>query len=157
MSSIPVYFLSFFKAPICIISSVESIFKKKNLGGGEDFRKIAWVKWDSICLPKEKGGLGVRRIREFNLALLGKWCWRMLVDKDGLWYRGLKARYEEEGGRLKEGRGADLVLSGGGHCVTSVEGVVWESGIGLRIILDGWLVTTEILISRWIIGRAVSL
>jgi len=28
----------------------------------------------------------------------------MLVDKEGLWYRVLKARYEEEGGRLKEGR-----------------------------------------------------
>jgi len=27
----------------------------------------------------------------------------MLVDKNGLWYRALKARYREEGGRLKEG------------------------------------------------------
>jgi hypothetical protein len=27
----------------------------------------------------------------------------MLVDKEGLWYRVLKARYREEGGRLKEG------------------------------------------------------
>jgi len=22
--------------------------------------------------------------REFNVALLGKWCWMMLVDRDGL-------------------------------------------------------------------------
>jgi len=28
MSSIPVYFLCFFKAPTCIISSIESIFKR---------------------------------------------------------------------------------------------------------------------------------
>jgi len=42
-------------------------------------------------------------VREFNLSILGKWCWRMLVDKDGLWYRGLKARYREKGGQLKEG------------------------------------------------------
>ena len=27
------------------------------------------------------------------MVLLGKWCWRMLVEKDGLWYRVLKARY----------------------------------------------------------------
>ena len=33
LSSLPVYFLSFFKAPAGIISSIESIFKKNNLGG----------------------------------------------------------------------------------------------------------------------------
>jgi len=37
-----------------------------------------------------------------NLSLLGKWCWRLLNDKEGLWYRVLKARYGEKGGRLKE-------------------------------------------------------
>ncbi|PNX68890.1 cytochrome p450, partial [Trifolium pratense] len=38
-----------------------------------------------------KQGLGVRRLREFNQALLGKWCWRMLVDSGGLWFRVLAA------------------------------------------------------------------
>ena len=46
--------------------------------------------------------MGVRRLGEFNTSLLGKWCWRMLIDKEGLWYRVLKARYEELGGRLRE-------------------------------------------------------
>lgn len=39
----------------------------------------------------------------FNLALLGKWWWRMMSDKEGLWYRVLKARYGELGGLLQEG------------------------------------------------------
>jgi len=73
------------------------------LGGCEENRKIAWINQESICTPKEDSGLGVRRVEAFNLALLGKWCWRMTVDKVGLWYRVLKARYGEEGGRLKEG------------------------------------------------------
>jgi hypothetical protein len=51
-------------------------------------------------------------LREFNVALLGKWCWRMLVAKEGLSYRVLKARYGEVGGRLKEGGG--IVRCGGG-------------------------------------------
>ncbi|XP_024628771.1 uncharacterized protein [Medicago truncatula] len=34
---------------------------------------------------------------------MGKWWRRMLVEKEELWYRVLKARYGEEGGRLKEG------------------------------------------------------
>jgi hypothetical protein len=51
----------------------------------------------------DRGGLGVRRLGEFNLSLLGKWCWRMLVEKEGLWYRVLKARYGEDGGRVQDG------------------------------------------------------
>jgi hypothetical protein len=30
-------------------------------GGGREDKKICWVKWDQICLPKEKGGLGVKK------------------------------------------------------------------------------------------------
>ncbi|GAU19761.1 hypothetical protein TSUD_78870 [Trifolium subterraneum] len=62
---------------------------------------------------KEHGGLGVRLLREFNTALLGKWCWRMLVDRGGMWYRVLAAR---RGGWFAEsvvrrvGNGADTLF-----------------------------------------------
>ena len=42
-------------------------------------------------------------MKEFNLALLGKWWWRVLVDRGGLSYRVLVARYGEVGGRLEVG------------------------------------------------------
>ena len=51
----------------------------------------------------------MRRLREFNETLLGKWCWRMLEERSSLWYRVLVARYGEEDGRL----GAGVVLPGG--------------------------------------------
>jgi exonuclease III len=98
LSSIPVYFLSFFKAPSGIISILESLFNAFFWGGCEDFRKITWIKWETVCLRKENGGLGVRRLMEFNIALLGKWWWRILQERDNLWYRVLCARYGEEGG-----------------------------------------------------------
>ncbi|MCI05802.1 cysteine-rich receptor-like protein kinase, partial [Trifolium medium] len=59
------------------------------------------------------GGLGVRQLRDFNTALLGKWCWKMLTDKIGLWYRLLGARYGEEAGRVSVGGG--VALRGGGR------------------------------------------
>ncbi|CAI8603786.1 unnamed protein product [Vicia faba] len=36
---------------------------------------------------KEKGGLWVRRLTEFNDALLGKWYWRVLEARGSLWIR----------------------------------------------------------------------
>jgi len=127
LSCLPVYFISFFKAPTSKISSLESLFKCFffwSAGGSKDYRKIAWVDWDSICLPKEEGGLGLRRLLQFNLSLLGKWCWRILNEQDGPWYRVFKARYGEEGGQLKEG-GADYSV-----WWKMVSGI--RSGVGTR-------------------------
>jgi hypothetical protein len=78
-------------------------FKLSFLGGSEDHRKITWVDWNSVCLSKEVGGLGVRSLREFNYALLGKWCWRLLADRNSLWFRVMAARYGVEGSQLAEG------------------------------------------------------
>ena len=33
-------------------------------------------------MSKEVGGLGVKRLKEFNISLLAKWCWRCLVDRE---------------------------------------------------------------------------
>ncbi|CAI8586009.1 unnamed protein product [Vicia faba] len=84
LSSISVYFHSFFKAPACIISSLESLINAFFWGGKEDRRKIVWIDLDFICLSKESGGLGVKRLREFNVNLLRKWCWRMLEERGSL-------------------------------------------------------------------------
>ena len=36
------------------------------MGGDQGHKKIPWVKWDVICLPKEDEGLGVKDISKFN-------------------------------------------------------------------------------------------
>ncbi|RZC16876.1 Formin-like protein 20 [Glycine soja] len=62
-------------------------------GGGVEEKKIAWVKWESVCLPKEKGGIGIRDIRKFNYAFLGKWKWSFFYNKGELWARILDSKY----------------------------------------------------------------
>ena len=53
MSSLPVYTLSFFKAPSCIVSILNCFFSGR---GGEDHRKIAWVDWNTVCRRSGVGG-----------------------------------------------------------------------------------------------------
>ena len=64
--------------------------------GSSDKRKIHWVGWDTVCLSKRKGGLGLGTISVMNKALLAKWIWRYGNGPDTLWKRVLKAKYDLE-------------------------------------------------------------
>ncbi|GLT65802.1 hypothetical protein SLA2020_382120 [Shorea laevis] len=50
------------------------------------------------------GGLGVKDLNSFNLALLGKWRWKLLWDRDALWNRVLEAKYNVHKKRDYEGK-----------------------------------------------------
>ena len=54
---------------------------------------MTWVKWETICLPKEKGGLEVRDLASFNRALLGKWRWNLFHHISELWAKVLRSLY----------------------------------------------------------------
>ncbi|GAU48137.1 hypothetical protein TSUD_293770 [Trifolium subterraneum] len=78
---------------ITLINSMVRIQRNFLWGGGINDKKLCWVKWDQICLPKESGGLGVKNLELFNLALLSKWKWRLLSDGDAIWDDLLRFRY----------------------------------------------------------------
>ena len=56
-------------------------------------RKIAWVKWRTVCQPKDKGGLGIKDLRTFNSALLGKWRWDLFHKQEEQWAKILLSKY----------------------------------------------------------------
>lgn len=47
--------------------------------------------WASLCCSKKDGGLGFRSLLEFNLALLAKFVWWILTNKDCLCVQVLQA------------------------------------------------------------------
>lgn len=49
--------------------------------------------WDKICRPKPKGGLGLLRFEDVNIALLCKIGWWMVAGPETLWSEALKAKY----------------------------------------------------------------
>ena len=57
---------------------------KSFLWSGSDMRTIrAKVAWDQVCLPKKEGGLGIKRITEWNKIALLKHIWNLCNDSDG--------------------------------------------------------------------------
>lgn len=87
LSSIPLYYLSFFRPPRKVLKKLMGIKRTYLWGGDESKRGLAGVSRRKVCLSREVGGLGVKDLDIFNLSLLGKWKWRFLVDKEAYWYR----------------------------------------------------------------------
>ncbi|CAJ2656714.1 unnamed protein product [Trifolium pratense] len=80
-------------SPKCVIKNLVRIQRNFLWGGGIEDKKLCWVKWEHVCLPKEQGDLGVKNLELFNVALLSKWKWRGIVEKDAIWYDLLHYRY----------------------------------------------------------------
>jgi hypothetical protein len=53
------------------------------------------VKWKTVCLPKDQGGLGVIDLEVMNIALLSKWLWKIFNEK-GQWQTTLQTQIFEE-------------------------------------------------------------
>jgi len=92
LSNLPTHFLSLFSIPIRVANRFEKLQRDFLWGGiGKEF-KYHLVRWDKVCSPISEGGLGIRNLRTFNRALLGKWLWRYGSERDA-WWRVVDSKY----------------------------------------------------------------
>lgn len=55
--------------------------------------KIHWLSWDKLCTPKCEGSSGFRNMYAFDLGMLAKQRWRIIVELHSLVAQTLKAKY----------------------------------------------------------------
>jgi hypothetical protein len=97
-STIPSYAMSSFLLPISVTSSLDRSFKKIWWGFPKNRSfNLSLKSWSSICLPKDEGGLGFRRMHDFNLALIAKLGWKLLSNSKCLWVKQLQSKYIKYG------------------------------------------------------------
>lgn len=65
--ALPMYAMQVFLFPSHVIASIEKIFAKFWCCDS-----IHWMRWERMCLARDKGGLNFRSLREFNLAMLAR-------------------------------------------------------------------------------------
>jgi hypothetical protein len=84
--------LSIYSAPKSIIRKLDLYMKRLLWQGGSQTKKIHLVNWNSVCTPKNQGGLGVSNLEYMNDALLSKWLWNS-ENSNGLWQKILTKKY----------------------------------------------------------------
>uniref|UniRef100_A0A453CQA5 Reverse transcriptase zinc-binding domain-containing protein n=1 Tax=Aegilops tauschii subsp. strangulata TaxID=200361 RepID=A0A453CQA5_AEGTS len=103
--------MSVFKLPASVCDELTHMIRQYWWGMENGNKKMAWMSWDKLRLPKSMGGMGFRDMLSFNQALLAKQAWRLLDTLESLCAWLLKAKCYPSGHLL------DTVFSGNGSSV----------------------------------------
>lgn len=148
LAAMPTYAMSCFKLPKSLCKQIQSVLTRFWWDVKPEIRKMCWVSWDRLTLPKSAGGLGFREIEEFNDALLAKHTWRLLKDPSSLLGQTLLnkyCRYEDllyvsaPGSASHGWRG----ILAGREIIKKGMGWVVGSGETIKIWSDDWLSTEK--------------
>ncbi|KAL5784031.1 hypothetical protein ACOSQ2_006423 [Xanthoceras sorbifolium] len=142
--AIPTFTMSIFQLPSVLCNELCSMIMGFWWGASDGHKKISWVARDKLCSPKIHGGLGFKDLSLFNQALLGKQTWRIVMNKDSLVSRVLKAKYFRQEDFLSV-----TLKQGSSHLWRSLvwgrsllfKGLRWRVGNGkdIRAFQDPWI------------------
>jgi hypothetical protein len=136
--------MSCYKLPDGCCQEIEALLARFWWGSKDEKRKIHWMSWDRLSKAKQKGRMGFRGFKDFNRALLGKHCWRLMQEKNSLLERVFKSRYFPRSSFLEAKIG--FQPSYAWRSILSAKEVVekgsrWRIGNGLKVKIwkDQWL------------------
>lgn len=87
VSSMQVYWFSMFILPVSIATEVERLMRDFLWNFGVFKRGKAKVKWSDVCKRKVEGGLGIKSLEDWNIALVSKHIWNLISCKNSLWVK----------------------------------------------------------------------
>lgn len=77
ISTTPAYVIQGCILPQRVLNSIDKINWNFVWGSINEVKKMHMVSWKKITRPKAKGGLGVHDVKERNVSLAAKLCWRL--------------------------------------------------------------------------------
>ncbi|CAL1377016.1 unnamed protein product [Linum trigynum] len=91
LNAIPSYIMQTAVLPAGICEYIYQKIRAFVWGSQEGRRRIHLVNWETVCLPKDQGGLGLRSARALNTAYFLKLAWGILKKPEELWlWRGVR-------------------------------------------------------------------
>lgn len=139
LSPIPSNAMTCFKLPVSLYDRKQSALTRFWWDDRNGNRKMAWVAWSTMTLPKDQGELDFRDIQSINDAFLTKLSWRILRHPESLLAKILLGKY-----CISE---SFLTVSVGSACSHGWRGIM----LGRDMILDNtsWAVGNGTSINIW--------
>ena len=139
LKSVPLYALSVLKILRKFSLAIEKIQKTFLWTGVENQKRLPLIAWENVCMPFEKGGLGLRRITTMNKFLLAKLLWRWHKE-EGEWKNIWVDKYNRDNYEINHFLNIDLE-QGGSMMLKNAQkfkniirkGVKWKGGNGRTV------------------------
>lgn len=91
--SLPSYVMHTALIPASICEEIECLCRDFIWGSSSEVRCCHLISWETICSPKEEGGLGFRSLHLVNALYMMKLGWELMTNKEALWAQVLRFKY----------------------------------------------------------------
>lgn len=91
--AIPTFAMGCFDLTKTLCDQISSMICKFWWSQQDNEHKMHWLSWEKLTKTKSEGGLGFRDIHGFNMAMLAKQGWRLLMNPESLCAQILRAKY----------------------------------------------------------------
>ncbi|CAN1177926.1 Putative ribonuclease H protein At1g65750 [Linum perenne] len=162
LNAIPSYVMQTALLPASICEGIDRKIRYFIWGSVEGARKIHNINWETVCKPKNLGGLGLRSARELNKAFIMKIVWGLIDRPSELWAQVLSSKYlkrSESGYVLARKTGFSAVWRGMMKVWPDViNGIQWSvrDGKTTKFWTDRWLDSGILLIDHAINVQGVN-
>ena len=93
LQSMPLYLFSVLAAPKWVLKQIKSLQRNFLWGSSGQNRKWALVNWNTVCTPKDAGGLGLRNPMHRNEVMAARVWWKWISNPHTPWAKRWNAKY----------------------------------------------------------------
>ena len=93
IESLPAHIMQCFQLPKSTTNLLDKISRDFFWKKTSTEKGLPLIAWDKVCLPKDKGGLGLCKTNAVNKAFQYKLAWKVMSNESSLWTQSIKAKY----------------------------------------------------------------
>ncbi|GLT97931.1 hypothetical protein SLE2022_154720 [Rubroshorea leprosula] len=138
LCALPMHVMQCTSLPVSICTSLDKLIRDFLWLDEPDKRKLHLMGWDTICLPKEQGGLGIRKCNKLNQASILKLIRRFFTLPHSPWVNLLQAKYSFQ---RSTNPSSHIWKAMTKNYPSFLEGISWNINKGTQVnfLQDHWL------------------